>query len=190
MSAGKVQGGSRSRKAPTARSRKTRDPTTPVLETQERSSVYRGATHQAAAAAYHADARAMVRMGFAPISEHWTTVLEQVLVVRYVHAPEQGPAVLEALGKAEADPAVITLQLASVERSARERIARLYASLPLEAKLPIGALIGIVAGIALCLFAAAISGASPDTISLVGFGLLGMLLGSIIGLIGVVDPAQ
>ena len=123
-------------------------------------------------------------MGYAPDSEHWSTVLEQVLVVRYVHAPEQTPAVLEALAQAEADPSIATLQSASVQGSVLERAGRLYGLLPPEAKLTVGALGGIAAGIALCLLAAFISGDSPDAISLVGFGLLGLLMGSIMGIIG------
>lgn len=183
MSSGKVQGGSRSLKAPSSRSRKTSVATTKAPETEQRSSTYRGATREAATAAYHADARAMVRMGYAPASEHWSTVLEQVLVVRYVHAPEQAGAVLQALTEVEADPTATTGQPATVERTLLVRVADLYAGLPMEVRLPLGALSGIAAGIALCLLAAAISGDSPDAISLVGFGLIGMLFGSMLGII-------
>jgi hypothetical protein len=45
-------------------------------------------------------------MGYAPASEDWLTELEQVLWVRYVHAPAQGPAVLAALAAAEAELAL------------------------------------------------------------------------------------
>jgi hypothetical protein len=45
-------------------------------------------------------------MGYAPTSEDWYTELEQVLRVRYVHAPAQGPAVLAALAAAEAELAL------------------------------------------------------------------------------------
>ena len=50
--------------------------------------MYRGDTREAAEAAYHADAHVMARMGFAPSSEDWSSVLQEVLTVRYVYAPE------------------------------------------------------------------------------------------------------
>lgn len=155
----------------------------PEAATHYRSSVYRGGTREAAAEAYHADARVMAHMGYAPESERWSTVLEQVVVVRYVHAPEQTGAVFEALEQAAADPILETLQLDSMNPGALERIRLEYPLLPLEAKISVGAVVGIGVGIVLCLVVAIVSGDSLDAVSLVGFGLLGLLLGSLTGII-------
>src|SRR5690349_23546806 len=87
------------------KSRKRRGTPQATAEVIERSSEYRGTSLDAARAAYHADARAMSRMGFAPTSEEWSTVLEHVLTVRYVYEPGRQPAVLAALDAIEAEPA-------------------------------------------------------------------------------------
>jgi hypothetical protein len=74
---------------------------------QERSSAYQGTTREAAENAYHADARVMAHMGYAPTLEEWSTVLgRQMLTVTYLYAPERAPAVLEALAEIAAEAVV------------------------------------------------------------------------------------
>jgi hypothetical protein len=69
---------------------------------EEQSAVYRGATREAAEATYHAAARELVQQGYVPASEDWSTAIgQQVVTVRFVHAPDQAPAVLEALAGAK-----------------------------------------------------------------------------------------
>jgi hypothetical protein len=100
---------------------------------QERS--YRATTRAAAEAAYHADARGMVRMGYAPASEDWSTELEQVLTVRYIHAPEQAPAVLQALAEVEAERTMPTERPRRLPGRLLERAASRYSLETLRARL-------------------------------------------------------
>jgi hypothetical protein len=167
--------GSRSLPAASSRSTKPRAGTEAVGGPPRRSSTYRGTSREAAAAEYHADARVMARMGFVPESETWSTELRQVLEVRYVHRPERTPAVLEALDRPgmELDDEPVTPDARG--RSARPTLPRL----PLEIRLLVGALAGIIAGIAICLVLALVSGEAADAISLVGFGIIGLLLGAV-----------
>ena len=153
---------------------------TPTAGVQPRSSAYRGLSREQATAAYHADALVMARMGFVPTSEEWTTDQQQVLVVDYVHAPDQTPAVLEALAQVVHDPIVERPALPPMEPSSR----RSPFLLPLEAKLGLGGLTGLAAGVVLCLLVAAVAGERPDAISLAIFGFLGTLIGAIVGMTG------
>lgn len=114
----------------------------------------------------------MARMGYVPESEDWTTELEQVLVVGYVHAPDRAPAVLEALSRADANQVADPPPTAPIEPRAQRRW-----QLPIEAKLVLRALIGIVAGIAIGLLVAVAFGRPPDAIILGVFGVLGGLIG-------------
>jgi hypothetical protein len=135
-----------------------------------------------ARAAYHADALAMIRMGYAPESEEWSTVLEHVLTVRYAFAPKQGPAVLAALEEIEGEAPGKPPEPASQPNVLRRAIGR-GQGLPLELKLSVGGIAGTLVGLAICLLLAVISGDTPDTISLFGFGVIGMVLGSALGLV-------
>jgi hypothetical protein len=104
----------------------------------ERSSVYQGETREEAEAAYHADARVMVKMGYVPASEDWSSEAGQVLTVRYVYAPEQGWGVIERLKEVEAKPAV---QIPTAAPSALEESPSPSRSPDL--KVALGALAGI-----------------------------------------------
>ena len=116
---------------------------------EERSSVYQATTRGATLSAYHADARVMARMGFAPVSEDWSTANLQVLTVRYVHAPEQAPAVLEALAKAEAEVASSPPESRPpIQQSPLKRAASLYLKAR-ETKVTVGGGVRIASGIAL-----------------------------------------
>ena len=122
--------------------------------TQERSSVYRGETREIAEAAYHADARAMARMGYAPTSEDWD--VEEVLIVRYVHAPELSAAVLDAVASAEAERPVAprSARVARLQQSLGHGLRRALAHfdrLTTELKVTVGAIAGLAAGIAVWL---------------------------------------
>jgi hypothetical protein len=154
--------------------------------TQERSSVYRGETREMAEAAYHADARAMVRMGYAPTSEDWSSVLEEVLTVRYVHAPEQGSAVLEALAEAEAERAIPRPSPApSVLQRVFHRAASFYDGQTPELKLTVGAITGMAAGVALwSLLGSLFFGDNPILLflSLFALGFAGGLVGAMVTL--------
>ncbi len=153
---------------------------------QERSSAYRGATREAAEAAYHADARVMARMGYTPASEDWSTAREQVLTVRYVHAPEQASAVLEALAEAETVRSSATFQPPRPVPNRRlGRAAGLYEMQTLEVKLAVGEIAGIAGGIALWwLLAGPILGDNPILLflGLFGLGFAGMLIGAMLTL--------
>ncbi len=70
--------------------------------TEPRTAIYRGATRTDAERAYHAGARGAVDEGYVPASEDWSKALgQEVLTVGYVFAPDQAPAVLDALTTAE-----------------------------------------------------------------------------------------
>jgi hypothetical protein len=135
-----------------------------------------------ATAAYHADAVAMARMGYAPESEEWSTVFEHVLTVRYVFAPTRGPAVLAALHEIEAE-ALGTPPEPAPKPNILRRATGLAHGLPMELKLSVGGFAGTLVGLGLCLLVAVISGDTPDTISLFGFAVIGMVLGSVLGLV-------
>ena len=144
---------------------------------EERSSVYRGETREAAEAAYHADARAMARMGYAPRSENWSSVVEEVLTVRYVHAPELTAAVLDAVASAEAEREAPrqSKRVAPVPRVVRVALGRaltLFDRLSTELKVTVGAIVGMAAGIAVwLLLSVAIFGHNPVTLFLSLFTL-------------------
>jgi len=146
-------------------------------------------------AAYYADALVMARMGYAPKSERWKTAKEhQVLVVGYVLAPDETPAVLEALAQAEADPPVETPVPASLPTPVAAspsaglpaRRARLMPSLslPMEVRLAAGALAGVAIGVVACLLIAAAAGEPADVLSIAISGFIGLLIGAIAGLTG------
>jgi hypothetical protein len=175
-------------RAASTRAAPTRAAPTKAGEVIERSSVYRGVSLDEARAAYHADARAMSRMGYAPTSEEWSTVLEHVLTVRYVYEPERQPAVLAALDAIEAEPqgALNEPQPAPARRLTRS--INLWLALPLELRLSAGGIVGLLLGLALCVALGLVSGESPDMISLLGFGIIGVLLGASVGLIHADGP--
>ena len=152
-------------------------------EVADRSSVYRGISPEEARAAYHADARVMSRMGYAPDAEQWSTVLEHVLTVRYVFAPSRQPAVLAPLEEIESEPANAAPEPAHARPNLLRRTIGLGERLPLELKLPVGGIAGLLVGLALCLLVGLVSGDQPDTIALLGFGVIGMVLGTALGLI-------
>ncbi len=180
MSSVEAQRGSGARKVRKPRASKARSGTTPKVEAQRRTSVYRGATREAAADAYHADAAVMARMGFVPEAEAWSTAEEQVLDVRYVSAPEDAPAVLEALEQpGEYPPDVATPASAAVVPGARPGLV----PRPVV-KLLVRASLGIALGVVLCLVLGTFAGETPDAISLVGFGAIGLFLGSILSIAG------
>jgi hypothetical protein len=149
----------------------------------QRSSEYRGKTLEEARAAYHADARAMSRMGYAPTSEDWSTVLEHVLTVRYVFEPERQPAVLAALDEIEAEPRAEVPEPPPAPRNRLARSIDRWLALPLELRLSAGGIGGLLVGLALCLAVGLVSGDSPDMVSVLGFGTIGLLLGASLGLI-------
>jgi len=149
----------------------------------ERSSEYRGKTLDDARAAYHADARAMSRMGYAPASEEWSTVLEHVLTVHYVFEPEQRPAVIAALDEIEAQPRAEVPESPPAPRKRFARPLNLWLALPMELRISVAGIAGLLVGLGLCLAVALGSGESPDLISVAGFGAIGLLLGASIGLI-------
>ena len=185
MSCRESQGGSRTANRKLSRAGCSRNLATSKPKTQQRSSVYRGATREVAEAAYHADARVMVRMGYAPASEDWSTVLEQVLMVHYVHAPERASAVLDALSEAEAERAVPGPLPAPVLRTGLERAAGRYEVQTLEVKLTVGAITGIAAGVALWTFlAGSIFGDNLILlfVSMFGLGFAGLLIGAMVTL--------
>lgn len=183
MRARELQGGSRPAKAASTGSTGSRVATMSAAEAQ-RLATYRGATREAATAAYHADARVMVRMGYAPRSEQWSTLTEHVITVGYVHAPELGPAVLDALAQPEEGPPAESPPPSVPERGAGERLRDLVAHVPLEVKIAVGSLTGTALAVAAGILVAALAGQPADTIGLVGFGLLGMLIGAFLGMAG------
>ena len=132
--------------------------------------------------AYHADALVMARMGYVPESEAWSTELEQVLVVGYVHAPERTTAVLEALTQAAADLRAHPGRALQAPPSPPSW--RAGASEALEAKLVAFALGGAAAGAAICLVLAWVDGESPNALILGVFAVLGLVIGSIAGFDG------
>lgn len=156
--------------------------------TQDRSSVYRGDSREVAQAAYYADARAMVRMGYSPESEHWSTAVEQVLTVRYVYAPERAPAVLKALAEAEAEAKRAGPHGTSASSGSRRRIERaadLYDKQTPEVKITVGAITGLAAGVGLWSLLG-VSILSGDLIllfvSLLGLGFGGLSMGAMVAL--------
>jgi len=149
----------------------------------ERSSEYRGKTLDDARAAYHMDARAMSRMGYAPASEEWSTVLEHVLTVRYVFEPERRPAVLAALDEIEAQPPREVPEPPPAPPKRFARAINLWLATPLELRISAGGVAGLLAGLALCLVVGLISADSPDILTVIGFGTIGLLLGVSVGLI-------
>ncbi len=121
----------------------------------------------------------MARMGFVPQSEDWSTKLEQVLIVGYVHAPQRAPAVLEALAAVEADPVVEPpSSLPGETTDLRHRVP-----MPFEARLAVGGAAGAIVGVALCLLVATVSGESPEAIFLGVFAVIGLLVGLMIGVV-------
>ena len=166
---------------PQVRSQKPRDVETARPAVFERSSVYRGATHEAAEAAYHADASTMARMGYAPTAEDWKIVMEQVLTVRYVHAPERAPAVLTAIAQVEAESALANPHPAPERPSRLDRAAGWFESVPPDVRLTITSSTGIAAGIGFGLLVGWVAG-QIDLVGLVGFGFIGLLLGALTGL--------
>jgi hypothetical protein len=168
---------------PKPSSRKRRAAPTKAGEVVERSSQYRGMSLDEARAAYHADARAMSRMGYAPASEEWSTVLEHVLTVRYVYEPGRQPAVLAALDAIEAEPGGASPAPPPAAPTRLARAINVWLALPLELRLSAGGIVGVVVGLALCLAVGLLSGDSPDMLSLFGFGTIGLLLGTSVGLI-------
>lgn len=166
---------------PTARKRSAAP--TKAAEVVERSSVYRGSSLDEARAAYHADARAMGRMGYAPTSEEWSTVLEHVLTVRYVYEPERRPAILAALDEIEAEPKGGPPEPPPAPPKPFERPINVWHALPLELRLSVGGIAGLLIGLALLLVVGLLSGDSPDIVSVLGFGTIGLLLGASVGLI-------
>jgi F0F1-type ATP synthase assembly protein I len=175
-------GSARAAKPKASRPPKPRSVATPKLEVRERATVYRGATREAAVAAYHADARVLVRMGFAPASEDWSMSVEQVLTVHYVHAPEKASAVLAAIAQAQIDPIDATIQSEEIQSNPLRRAAGVFEALSPEVKIALGGVGGIVAGIVLCFVVGWTSGDDPDAIGLFGFALIGMVLGAMVGL--------
>jgi len=163
--------------------RKRRAAPTKAGEVVERTSEYRGVSLDEARAAYYADARAMSRMGYAPASEEWATVLEHVLTVRYVFEPGRQPAVLAALDAMEADAEAASPEPPPVAPTRFARSLNLWLALPLELRLSAGGIAGVASGLVLCLAVGLVSGESPDMISLLGFGTIGLLLGASVGLI-------
>jgi hypothetical protein len=152
--------------------------------TQERSSVYRGQTREMAEAAYHADARAMARMGYAPTSEEWSSVLEEVLTVRYVYAPEQGSAVLEALAEAEKAVPRSSPAPSALRRVVRRAVSLFDRQTP-ELKLTVGAITGMAAGVALwSLLGSLLFADNPFLlfVSLIALGFAGGLVGAMVTL--------
>lgn len=149
----------------------------------DRSSVYRGSSPEEARATYHADARVMSRMGYAPDAEQWSTVLEHVLTVRYVYEPSRQPAVLAALEEIEGERPNKAPEPADGPPNLLRRTIDLGQRLPLELKLPVGGIAGLLVGVALCLLVGLVSGDHPDTVTLVGFGVIGMVLGTALGLL-------
>lgn len=155
--------------------------------TQARSSVYRGETRELAEAAYHADARAMARMGYAPTAEDWSSVVEVVLTVQYVHAPELQAAVLEAVAMAEAEraPARRPARAPALRKLAgpiRGFGADLFDRLPTELKVTLGAIVGLAAGIsAWSVVGVALFGHNPFVlfVSLFTLGFAGGLVGAL-----------
>ena len=114
--------------------------------TEDWSSVYRGATREAAESAYHADARTRVREGYVPAAEDWSMALgQQVLTVRYVYAPDETAAVLEALASAER-AATITVPLSAASVTAPVAVPRNDTRLPTPIKVIGGA---VVVGLAI-----------------------------------------
>jgi len=150
-------------------------------------------TRDEALQAYYADALVMARMGYAPKSERWKTVKgEQVLVVGYVVAPDETPAVLEALAQADAHAPAATPLPATLPGPVIDRpVAKaptprvpvvLSVSLPLEARLALGALGGLVVGVVACVMIAAAASESADVVSLAISGFIGLLVGALAGL--------
>lgn len=124
----------------------------------------------------------MARMGYAPASEALSTVVEHLIKVDYVHAPERAPAVMAALEQAEAESAAGVIQQSPGVRTHRKRLAGLYESMALELKISIGGLAGALLGIGACFLGGLLSGDSPDALSLLGFGVIGLSLGAIKGI--------
>jgi hypothetical protein len=183
MATGKMNSTPRKRAVRTPTARKSRAAPVKAPEVADRSSVYRGISPEEARAAYYADARVMSRMGYAPDAEEWSTVLEHVLTVRYVFAPSRLPAVLAALDEVESEPANAGPEPAEAPPSLLRRTIGLGERLPLALKLPVGGVAGLLVGLVVCLLVGFVSGDRPDTITLLGFGVIGMVLGSALGLI-------
>ena len=167
--------------------RKRRAAPSKVAEVPARASVYRGLSVDEARAAYYADARAMSRMGFVPTTEDWSTVLEHVLTVRYVFEPDRQPAVIAALDQMEAEPDRAT-EPPPAPTKRFSRLVDLWHALPLELRISLGGIAGLLVGLARCLMVGLLSGDSPDTLSIVGFGAIGLVLGASLGLVPP-DPA-
>ncbi len=172
---------SRSLRSTGGRSSKSKRGAKVAAKARQRVSAYRATTREAATAAYHVDARVMARMGYIPESEDWSTQVEQVLVVGYVEAPERAPAVLKALEEAAAEPAAEVPAVSLPPTIAGQARRWVALELPLEVKLALGALGGVLAGLAVGLLLGVVSGENPNAIILGGFGLLGLLLGSMLG---------
>jgi hypothetical protein len=154
----------------------------------ERASEYRGKTLDDARAAYHADARAMSRMGYAPASEEWSTVLEHVLTVHYVFEPERQPAVLAALDEIEATPRGEVSEAPPAPARRFARSINVWRAVPMELRISAAGIAGLLLGLALCLVVALASGERPDFVSVLGFGTIGLFLGASLGLIPAEGP--
>ena len=188
MVAQRVRRRARPTKVDGPKPRRARRAPSPEAVVPDRTSDYRGTSPEASRAAYYADARAMIRMGYAPASEDWSSVLEHVLTVRYVFAPERSAVVLAALDEIEAEPepepepAQALPDPRPAQRTRLRQAIDLHSRLPIELTLFFGAAAGIVAGIGLCMLLGLISGDDPDGFALFGFGLIGMVLGGAAGL--------
>ena len=187
MSSEKALEGSSARAAPGPKTPKRRAAPSKVAEVPTRASVYRGLSVDEARSAYYADARAMSRMGFAPKTEEWSTVLEHVLTVRYVFEPDRQQAVIAALDQMEAEPERAT-EPPPAPTKRFSRLVDLWLALSLELRISVGGILGLLVGLALCLLVGLLSGDSPDTLSLLGFGAIGLVLGGSVGLVPH-DPA-
>ena len=124
----------------------------------------------------------MGRMGYAPASEEWSTVLEHVLTVRYVYEPERRPAVLAALDAIEAEP-IGGAEDAPAPPKPFARSIKVWRAWPLELRISVGGVAGLLVGLVLCLIVGLVSGDSQDIVSVLGFGTIGLLLGASVGLI-------
>jgi hypothetical protein len=120
----------------------------------------------------------MVRMGYAPAAERFETVVEHVIKVQYEEAPERASAVMEALEKADVDRATSDPRTID-ERSRRERLAARYRGFPLELRLAIGSLSGILLGVAAAVLLALVSGEPAEILPLVAFGTIGLVIGTL-----------
>ena len=143
-----------------------------------------------AEAAYYADARGMARMGYAPTSEDWSTVVEEVLTVRYVHAPELSSAVLDAVASAEAERTIPprSPRFAALEKGLRQVLSRallLFDRLTTELKVTLCAIAGMAVGIAVwLLLGIAVFGHNPIMlfVSMFTLGFAGGSVGALVTL--------